>query len=257
MDNKNIYELHDWHILNEQTLRLKIDKILSIIPESVETIVDIGCGNGVITNQLSQKYSVVGVDRSRAALEYVRCDYVQSSSESIPLPDYSFDMSFTSELLEHLEDDTYKKTIAEIKRLSKKYILVTVPNGENPDKLSIQCPSCLYRYNRPNHLRSLNIQDFKQNYQEYDILQHFVFGRKVRYYNPAILNLKLKFSPPASWIPYYWIEKNVRNTICPSCEHKFYYPFKFNLISFFCDVLNAIVSPKKPYWLFVLMKKKD
>ncbi len=68
MDNKNIYELHDWQSLSEQTLRPKIDKILNIIPESVKSIVDIGCGNGIITNQLSKKYHVVGVDRSQVPL---------------------------------------------------------------------------------------------------------------------------------------------------------------------------------------------
>ncbi len=257
MDNKNIYELHDWQSLSEQTLRPKIDKILNIIPESVKSIVDIGCGNGIITNQLSKKYHVVGVDRSQAALKYVQCDHFHCSSDSIPLPDNSFDLSFSSELLEHLDQPTYQKTIGEIKRLSKKYILITVPNGENPDKLSIQCPSCQYMFNRPNHLRSLTLEDFKRNFREYNILQHFAFGKKVRYYNPGLLKLKLKYSPPTSWIPYYWIEKTLRNAVCPSCEHDFYYPYKFNFISFLCDVINAIVSPKKTYWLFILMEKKD
>ncbi len=256
MDNKEVYEKFDWSSLKHEDLKDKIKKILDVIPSDVKNIIDIGCGNGVITNVLGSSFDVTAVDRSEKALSYVKTKKVQASADNIPLKDGEFDMVFSSELLEHLEDNTFKKSITEIKRLSSNYVFITVPNGENPDKLSIKCPSCNYIFNSPNHLRSFKKKDFISLFPEFEILTSFTYGKSVRYYNKTILNIKKKITPSDSWIPYYWIPKEKRNKSCPSCEYQFSYDYKFNPISTSLDIINALISPKKDYWLFILMKKK-
>lgn len=256
MDNKAVYEKFDWASFTEDDLGEKISKVIEMIPEDVENILDVGCGNGLITNTLGEGYDVTGVDRSENALKFVKTNKIQADADHIPLADQSFDLVFSSELLEHLDDKTITGTISEIKRLSKKYIFITVPNDENPDKLAIKCPSCSYVYNRPNHLRSFKLKKFESLFPEYRIIKHFVSGKKVRYYQPALLNLKKRIAPSQSWIPYYWIPESNRKTICPNCEHEFKYDYRFNVFATSIDIINAIISPKKPYWLFVLMEKK-
>lgn len=256
MDNKNIYEKFDWASLKEEDLKDKILKVLEFIPEDVNTIVDVGCGNGAITNVLGKQYEVMAVDRSKEALKHLETKTVLASADDIPLPSASCDLVFSSELLEHLDDDTFTGVVKEIKRLTRKYIFITVPNDENPDKLAIKCPKCKYVYNRPNHLRSFKSNDFELLFPEFKILRTLAFGSRVRYYNPAILKLKKSISPAASWIPKYWIEESKRNTFCPKCENEFHYSYQFNPIATGLDILNVLISPKKPYWLFVLMEKK-
>lgn len=256
MDNKIIYEQHNWEQLDTSRLAPKILKVLENIPADVRSIIDIGCGNGVITNELGKKYQVLGVDRSRRAIEFVNTPKLEASCDAIPV-EGPFDMVFSSELLEHLPDQVFYDTIKEFKRLAGKYIFITVPNGENPDKLSIRCPSCGYIFNRPNHLRSFRVQDFNKLFPEYTIIRSFTFGKKVRYYHPLLLNLKRKISPATAWIPYYWIPRTDRHAICPRCEHPFFCPWRFHPLAFAVDVANVLVSPKKPYWLFVLMEKKE
>jgi len=256
MDNTAIYEKFDWGKLQSNDLRDKINLVMEYIPNEVKTILDVGCGNGVITNELAKRYEVTGVDRSLAALDYVETEKQHASADNIPLPDNSFDMVFSSELLEHLEEDVLKKTIDELKRLNKNYVFITVPNAENPDKLAIQCPRCRYVFNRPNHLRSFNAEDIKNQFSDYQIIRTGTHGKKVRYYNNTLLKIKKRISPSSAWIPYYWIPKEKRETVCPQCEHSFSFPYKFNIFSTFVDMLNLLISPKKPYWLFVLMKRK-
>lgn len=255
MDNEKIYNKFEWEKLKYSDLKYKIKKIIETIPGDVKNIIDIGCGNGVITNALSYKYDVTGVDRSEKALSFVKTNKIKADADNIPLPENSFDLVFSSELLEHLEDITFANTIKELKRLSKKYIFITVPNRENPDKLAIKCPMCEYVFNRPNHLRSLKADDFTSLFPEYNIIFNLEYGKRVRYYHPAILNWKLKLTPSHSWIPYYWIPKGTRNTICPKCEYEFEYNYKFNLFSTGFDIFNVLISPKRPYWLLVLMEK--
>lgn len=257
MDNKQIYELQDWEKLTHEHLKGKIEKVLSTIPQDVASIVDVGCGNGVITNVLTEKYDVTGVDRSRKSLSFVKTKKIEASCDQVPLPDKSFDMVFSSELLEHLEEDVFQRTISEFNRLSRKYLFITVPNDENPDKLMIRCPECGYIFNRPNHLRSFKKEDFQGLFKDFQLVTSFTDGKPVRYYNPAVLKLKRRFSPSSSWIPYYWINRSERQTICPRCEHGFVYPFRFHPMAFLCDVINVLISPRKPYWLFVLLKRKS
>lgn len=256
MDNRTFYEKFDWSSFQKEALRDKIKKVLEVIPEDVKTILDVGCGNGIITNILTLHYDVIAVDRSATALSFVNSESIQTNANDIPIESEAVDMVFSSELFEHLEDDILNESIAEFKRISKKYIFITVPNGENPDKLSIKCPKCNYVYNRPNHLRSFNKASFVSLFPEYTIEKTFTFGKRVRYYNPTILKLKRKLTPHNSWIPYYWISKKDRKTFCPNCEYSYRYDYKFNLLSFALDVVNVVISPKKPYWLFVLMKRK-
>ena len=120
----------------------------------------------------------------------------------------------------------------------------------------IKCPECSFIYNSPNHLRSFKLQDFYDLFPEYEMITSFTSGKKVRYYNRRLLNLKKSISPAHSWIPNYWMPENKRVTICPNCEHEFNNPYKFHLLATATDVLNVLISPKKPYWLFVLLKKK-
>ncbi len=257
MDNPVIYEKFDWESFRLEQLDKKVNKVLENIPEDVKTILDVGCGNGLITNILGEKYEVTGVDRSEAALAYVKTKKIRADANSIPLPDRNFDLVFSSELLEHLDEKTFKGTLKEFSRLTRKYLFLTVPNRENPDKLLIKCSSCGYIYNRPNHLRSFSAKYLASLFPDFELIDTFVSGKKVRYYNPALLQLKRKLTPSSSWIPYYWIPENNRKSVCPRCEHEFEYKYKFNPMSTSLDILNAVISPKRPYWLFMVMKRNN
>ncbi len=256
MDNKIVYDKFDWEQLKAENLQKKITIIKDFIPEDVKTIIDIGCGNGIITNALSDIYDITGVDRSETALKFLKTKKILANAENIPVEDNSFDMVFSSEMLEHLEDNTLSLSISEMKRLSKKYILISVPNAENPKKNSIECPKCKHIYPRSYHLQSFNLNKISKLFSEYEVVKSVTAGKKVRYYHPLILSIKHRFSPSKSWIPYYWISDKQRQSICPKCENEFTFPYKFHLIATTCDLVNITLSKKKPYWLIILLKKK-
>ena len=254
-DNKNVYENLDWQKLTKNVLKDKITVIMQAIPKDVKTILDIGCGNGVITNELAKLYQVTGLDRSRKALSFVKTENIQSSSDNIPLPDRSFDLIFSSELMEHLPEEVFIKTINEMKRLTKKYILITVPFAENIKKAYLKCPECGFIFNRSYHLRGFDINSLKNYFPEYQMIYCEKTGKKVRYYNSVLATIKHRFSSSASWIPFYWTPKDSRNSMCPQCECKFTYFYRFNFLAFMCDMINVIISPKRPYWLIELFEK--
>ena len=107
-DNSIYYEQFNWEKSNlSMHLRNKIEKIFELISSDVKTIIDIGCGNGAITNELAKKYKVTGVDRSANALKFVTTTKILSSSEKIDVTDESVDMVFSNELFKHLKDKVF------------------------------------------------------------------------------------------------------------------------------------------------------
>ena len=84
--------------------------ILEILPPDVRSVLDVGCGDGFITNALPEQLRVVGVDISQQAVKHVKRETVIGSATDLPLPDRSFDMVMSNDVLEHLEAPREKAT---------------------------------------------------------------------------------------------------------------------------------------------------
>ncbi|MFT6715982.1 MAG: SAM-dependent methyltransferase [Saprospiraceae bacterium] len=254
MDNKKFYETFDWASFKDADINIR--HIVKIIPEGVSSILDVGCGNGLITNALKGQYNVIGVDRSKAALEFVTASKIEASCDDIPVEDKSFDMVLSSELLEHLDEKTFLASVKEFDRIAAKYLLISVPYNESINKGLIKCPSCAYVYHRNLHMRSFLPETIAKNFPDFDVVSHETFGLNVRKYHPFLSKIKHKHTPASSWIPKFWTRENPRVSLCPNCEQGFDNTYKFNLLSYCLDIMNVIISPKKPFWLMVLLKRK-
>jgi 2-polyprenyl-3-methyl-5-hydroxy-6-metoxy-1,4-benzoquinol methylase len=99
------------------------------------TLLDVGCGEGVLTLQWAQQLGsgrVIGIDlqdpklqaewatRQRANLEFQTM-----SAEQLPFADREFDLSAAIEVLEHVPDPA--RTLAEMARVASGHLLVSVP----------------------------------------------------------------------------------------------------------------------------------
>src|ERR1700694_4494931 len=81
--------------------------------QSIETILDLGCGSGRFTEALRARFEaeVIGIDPSQKMLAQARSKpsdarirYERGRGESIPLPDNSADLIFMSMIFHHLDD---------------------------------------------------------------------------------------------------------------------------------------------------------
>jgi SAM-dependent methyltransferase len=136
----------------EQTERALLTA--SWLPADVHSVLDAGCGNGVLTNQLTQTGRIVGVDRSFAALQWVRPDKCQSDLAALPFADNSFDALVSTEVLEHLPVFLYGQALDEMVRVTRRYLLVSVPYCEELETGRVTCPYCGCRFHRNYHMRS-------------------------------------------------------------------------------------------------------
>jgi 2-polyprenyl-3-methyl-5-hydroxy-6-metoxy-1,4-benzoquinol methylase len=99
------------------------------------SILDVGCGEGVLTEQWADKLNggrIVGIDlddpklkaewdkRRRANLEYRAED-----ATNLTFADNEFEMAAAIEVLEHVPDP--ERTVAEMARVANRWLLVSVP----------------------------------------------------------------------------------------------------------------------------------
>lgn len=109
-----------------------LDNLLNLI--DIKSALDVGCGEGYIIKYLrkhNNKIYIEGVDISEEVLEIAQklnpgVKFSKGSIYNLKYRHTSFDVVLAIEILEHLEEP--KKAIEELKRVSKKYIILSVPN---------------------------------------------------------------------------------------------------------------------------------
>jgi SAM-dependent methyltransferase len=264
--NKNYYEQsgiwqNDYVHLPAEVER--INETINAIPRAIRTIFDVGCGNGFFINTLSSRFPerferIVGLDVRVKGLECVQTDKIMGSIHALPFESESFDLVTCLETLEHLSLVGFPQGIAEIQRVSRKYIMISVPNDEILENSFVTCPNCSCAFHRNHHVRRFNKDTLNSLFSDFNP----VFIREigpVRYY--------LKENKFFFFLRFVFIKKKYPpNSICPQCGYEnennnstrrtnmpgnhIYYKKLFSLI-------NPIVKIKKKRWLLVLYSKNN
>jgi SAM-dependent methyltransferase len=144
----------------------RVKTILGLLPSDVESVLDIGCGDGRVTNVLPEPLDVVGVDFSGEAVKKVRRRAVLTKSDQLPFGDKTFDLVLISDVLEHLSDREYYGTIEEMKRTAKKYILINSPDNEVLGKGTARCADCRKTFHVSLHARSICVRDMEKLFSD-------------------------------------------------------------------------------------------
>jgi len=124
----------------------RLKTIESLIPGDVKTILDVGCGDGIICNPLGKRFNTVGIDFVQEALLHITTKKVQACAEFLPFKGSSFDLVLLSDILEHLSKDVLSEVINQAQRVSRKYVLVNVPNKEDLSLNTVICPRCSNKF---------------------------------------------------------------------------------------------------------------
>jgi SAM-dependent methyltransferase len=107
-----LYQLHErledtywWFVAKNNILLHLIERIA----KPGARVADIGCGTGGLLAQLATKYDAIGVEMDATARDACARRGLRVLEghlpDAIPLPDASFDLVVSSEVVEHVEDD--------------------------------------------------------------------------------------------------------------------------------------------------------
>lgn len=114
---RNYNELHG----EEQLAKLKIIAEHIKVKKST-TLLDVGCGSGLSAKIFECK--ITGIDPSENLLKQCPFKAIKASAESIPFPDYSFDVVIAVTCIHNFS--SIRKGLEEIKRVGKDVFALTV-----------------------------------------------------------------------------------------------------------------------------------
>ena len=172
-EKNNIKQFTDKYEFTNPITRILIKRffktIISLCPQQINTVLEVGCGAGystqVIYNHLKPKvFFASDIDPELVSLTKERVPEVSATSESIYTlshKDKSFDIVFTLEVMEHLEQPNI--ALKEIKRVTNRYAIISVPNEPLWRILNL----CRGKYikdfgNTPGHINHWSKSKFKK-----------------------------------------------------------------------------------------------
>jgi len=122
------------NLLQQKLLGRFLDTVDRLVAQSsARSVADVGCAEGYVLERLQRHPQMVcaGADVDLAALQRGRQEdprprLQQMSVYNIAYPSQSFEMVLCLEVLEHLNDPA--RALAELKRVSRRYVLLSVPH---------------------------------------------------------------------------------------------------------------------------------
>jgi 2-polyprenyl-3-methyl-5-hydroxy-6-metoxy-1,4-benzoquinol methylase len=136
-----------------------------------KTVLDVGCGEGVLTHQWAQKpvvERIVGIDLDDPQLheawkdrQHPCLEYREIKADNLPFADGEFEAATAIEVLEHVPDPEH--TVSEMARCASKHLLVSVPREPLWRGLNMARGAYLKELgNTPGHLNHWSKRSFAQ-----------------------------------------------------------------------------------------------
>lgn len=101
-----------------------------------KTVLEIGVGNKIVFDCLKRE----GIEVQTLDVDKELNPDFEGSVEKILLKDNSFDVVLCAEVLEHLPFNKFEQCLKELKRVSKKYVVLSLPHFGPPVKVHFKVP---------------------------------------------------------------------------------------------------------------------
>ncbi len=192
--------------------RRRLEESLALVPSEVRSILDVGAGNGLFLKLLEDTRecpSMMGIERTTAVKRTARCraPILSASAERLPFRDAAFELVSSLNMIEHLPYGSYERALTEMRRVSSRYILISVPYRER--RLRAVCPYCGCEFNPHYHMRSFNEASLSALFSGY----HATCWAKVHRAENLLQVLARSFRRRV-------FSRFLKATLCPQCGFK-------------------------------------
>lgn len=179
------YMEHEINVHNTPELYRRLLTVRDFLREhkDVNKILDVGCSRGYLSKIIKNK-QLYGIDISSELLKDVT-GYKESRKASvlkIPYPDNFFELVICFQVVEHILE--YKRALIELKRVSKKYILLSTDFVTKSDLAYSRDPfknphGHIHQFNLDNFISELKDMDFNVIKKEfhYPLLEYSTFKK--------------------------------------------------------------------------------
>ena len=226
----------------------RICATISAIPADCHSILDVGTGNGLLANELAGTgKSVTAVDISEIALSKVTGQTLLRSADNLEgVADRSCDLVLCTEMLEHLDEATYRGALREFNRVARRSILITVPNRELMREHMGLCGDCGSRFHIWGHRRRFAKDALKTLFPNFAAVSVSAFGDTLPKYNRPLLWMRTAVA--GAW----FIDER---SPCPECHSFRSAQPKHPSLARLCDLVNSnLPRIRQAPWLMALYR---
>ena len=133
----------------------RLEKTVRVVPADVSTALEIGFYDFRLSKLLVEKFDLVSIDLPR---QVTPSDYKLAFADvqQLPFKNDTFDITICTEVLEHLPGEVLKKSIDELQRVSRKYVLVSVPYKQRIWNEMFKCANCGFVGNSMGHVNYMD-----------------------------------------------------------------------------------------------------
>lgn len=156
--NRELFEIvHGEHYQPPERSQKRLEWIASQVPADSRTVLDVGSGPGFLTKLLvARGFRVTSMDIVLESLRRFTGSRAQADASRLPFADRSFDVVLCSEVVEHLRDAEREAAFREMWRVSRRYVMITVPYREPLNAALVRCDRCGMKFHQWGHQASFD-----------------------------------------------------------------------------------------------------
>jgi len=224
----------------------RIEKTVQAVPNDASTALEIGFYDFRLSKVLGKKVDLVSIDLPRDVMSSGH-KLAFADIQRLPFKNDSFDITVCTEVLEHLPEAVLQKGVQELQRVSRKYVLVTVPYKQRIWNEMFKCANCGFVCNSMGHVNYMDENKLIELFRNAS-MERIEFLSTIENYAPDLLyNCANKLGN--SWCDFTF-------GTCPNCNQSSA-AVKPNFVG---HVLRRIiwraelVSGVRPAWILALFK---
>jgi Methyltransferase domain len=236
-----------FHSLDRLRETARLERTTAAVPHDATTVLEVGFNDLRFTRKLRQEFDLVSIDLPRPVTYNDGCKLAFAEIQSLPFKDKGFETAVCTEVLEHLPDKILHRAALELLRVTRKYLLVSVPYRQRVWNALFKCAHCGYVCNNMEHLRY---------FDEKALADLFPGTAVVKTELIAWIN-----GSAPDWL--YWMASRIGNSwykftydACPNCKRPAE-PEESNLLGF---VLERIIwrlenrAKQQPAWILMVLR---
>ena len=243
---------------NNEQLRLReILNLVSAIPkkEELEKVIDVGARSGHISKLIADLLDVpvIALDLKKPKIECKNVISVEGNILNLEFPDDFFDLVICTEVLEHINPKFLQRACNELKRITKKYLLIGVPFEQDIRLYRTRCKRCGKRNPPWGHVNRFDEKKLKELFVELKLRRVSFVGK-----TKEVTNFISAFLMDLAGNPYGTYNQKEPCLYCGAKIEKpslNFFQKALAKMAFIITKIQRMFISEKPIWIHVLFEK--